>query len=146
MKIGFVVNDVKTEETGYTTSRLGVAAINLGHEVWVMGVGDLAYDPDDAIRARARSVPKKKYSTSESYLRDLQGRNAIIGRITVDELDVLLLRNDPASDVIYRPWAVAAPPRISAWTWPMPGGMPPSSFTCRAANTAIPGTAPRRTS
>ncbi len=106
MKIGFVVNDIKTEETGYTTSRLGVAAVNLGHEVWVMGVGDLAYDPDDTIRARARSVPKKKYTTSEGYLRDLQGKNAIVERITVDELDVLLLRNDPATDVIYRPWAV----------------------------------------
>ncbi|MBU0640202.1 MAG: glutathione synthase [Planctomycetes bacterium] len=108
MKIGFVVNDIKTEETGYTTSRLGVTAINRGHEVWVVGVGDLAYDPDDSIRARARSVPKKKYATSESYLRDLQGKNAIVKRITVDELDVVLLRNDPATDAIRRPWAVGA--------------------------------------
>jgi len=103
-----VVNDIKTEETGYTTSRLGVAAVNMGHEVWVMGVGELAYDPDDSIRARARSVPKKKYSTSDTYLRDLQGKSAIVERINVDELDVLLLRNDPATDVIYRPWAVTA--------------------------------------
>ncbi|MBN2563636.1 MAG: glutathione synthase [Phycisphaerae bacterium] len=108
MKIGFVVNDVKTEETGYTTSRLGVAAINSGHEAWVIGVGDLAYDPDDSIRARARGVPKKKYANSESYLRDLQGKNAVVKRITVDELDVLLLRNDPATDVTSRPWAVTA--------------------------------------
>jgi glutathione synthase len=108
MKIGLVVNDVKTEETGYTTSRLGVAALNRGHEVWVIGVGDLAYDPDDSVRARARSVPKKKYATSESYLRDLQGKNAVIRRITVDELDVLLLRNDPATDVSRRPWALGA--------------------------------------
>jgi glutathione synthase len=108
MKIGFVVNDIRTEETGYTTSRLGVAAVNAGHEVWVIGAGDLAYDPDDAIRARARSVPRKKYSTSESYLRDLQGKSAATKRITVDELDVLLLRNDPATDVVHRPWAVSA--------------------------------------
>jgi glutathione synthase len=108
MKIGFVVNDLKTEEVGYTTSRLGVAAVNLGHEVWVMGVGDLAYDPDETIRARARSVPKKRYATSESYLRDMQGRNAVVGRVSVDELDVLLLRNDPANDAIQRPWAVGA--------------------------------------
>jgi glutathione synthase len=108
MKIGFVVNDVMTEETGYTTSRLGVAAINAGHEVWVMGVGDLAFDPDDIIRARASGVPKKKYATSQSYLKDLQGKNRIIRRISVDELDVLLLRNDPASDMIHKPWAVHA--------------------------------------
>jgi glutathione synthase len=108
MKLGIVVNRIETEETGYTTSRLGVAAMNLGHEVWIMGVGDLAYDPDDNVRARARGVPKRKYKTSESYLRDLQGKNAVMERITVDELDVLLLRNDPASDAIGRPWAVNA--------------------------------------
>jgi len=108
MRIGFVVNKIETEETGYTTSRLGVAAVNLGHEVWTMGVGDLAYDPDDKIRARARGVPKKKYKTSEGYLRDLQGKNAIVERITVDELDVLLLRNDPSTDAIARPWASTA--------------------------------------
>ena len=108
MKIGFVVNDIKTEEAGYTTSRLGVAAINLGHEVWVMGVGDLAYDPDDVIRARARSVPKQKYSKSDSYLRDLQGKGAVSRRIGVEDLDVLFLRNDPANDAIARPWGVSA--------------------------------------
>jgi glutathione synthase len=108
MRIGLVVNDVKTEEPGYTTSRLGTAAVNLGHEAWVMGVGDLAYDPDDRVKARARRVPKGKYKTSESYLRDLQGRAAFVERITVDDLDVLLLRNDPASDAVARPWASSA--------------------------------------
>ena len=47
MRIGLVVNDIKTEESGYTTTRLGMAGANLGHEMWVLGVGDLAYDPDD---------------------------------------------------------------------------------------------------
>jgi glutathione synthase len=108
MKIGFVVNEVGTEAVGYTTTRLALAALNLGHEVWEMGVGDLAYDPDDKIRARARSVPKTKYKTTESYLKDLQGKNAVIQRICVDELDVLLLRSDPASDAITRPWATSA--------------------------------------
>jgi glutathione synthase len=39
MKIGFVVNDVRTEEPGYTTTRLAMAAINRGHEAWVIGAG-----------------------------------------------------------------------------------------------------------
>ncbi|MDH3456221.1 MAG: glutathione synthase, partial [Gemmatimonadota bacterium] len=108
MKLGFVVNDVKTEEAGYTTSRLAVAAINLGHEVWVMGVGDMAYDPDDTVSARAVRAPKAKYKTSESYLKDLSGPKAVKDRIAVDELDVLMLRNDPASDAIARPWAAGA--------------------------------------
>jgi len=105
MRIGFVVNDIKTEEAGYTTSRLATEAVNRGHTVWVLGVGDLAYDPDEKIHARAASVPKKKYKTSETFLQDLQGKAALRERITVDELDVLMLRNVPSDDVIKRPWA-----------------------------------------
>ncbi len=77
MKIGLVVNDIKTEQAGYTTTRLGVTGINRGHEVWVMGLGDLAYDADENIRARARTVPKKQYKSNELYLNTLQGKNAI---------------------------------------------------------------------
>ena len=107
MNIGFVVNDVATEESGYTTMRLAVEAVNLGHKVWVIGVGDLAYDPDEHIRARARSVPKTKYKGSEGFLKDLHGKSAIRERITVDHLDVLCLRNVPSDDVIRRPWAAS---------------------------------------
>jgi glutathione synthase len=108
LKLGFVVNDVLTETPGYTTTRLALAARNSGHEVWEMGVGDLAYDPDDSIRARARTVPKKKYKTTEGYLKDLHGKTAVTERICIDELDVLVLRNDPATDALTRPWASSA--------------------------------------
>jgi len=108
LKVGFVVNDVLTETPGYTTTRLAVAAINSGHQVWEMGVGDLAYDPDDSIRARARTVSRKKYKTSEGYLKDLHGKAAVTERISIDELDVLVLRNDPAPDALARPWAASA--------------------------------------
>ena len=108
MRFGFIVNDIRAEEGKFTTSRLGQAAVNRGHEVWVMGVGDLAYDPDDMVRARATSVPKAKYGSSESYTADLQGKNAVKRRITMDELDVLLLRNVPSDDYLQRPWASSA--------------------------------------
>jgi glutathione synthase len=107
MRIGILVNDIRTEEAGYTTSRLAVAGINLGHEVWTMSVGDLAFDPDNHVRARARTVSKKKYKTTETYLRDLQGKKARQERISVDELDILMLRNDPAQDAVARPWAAS---------------------------------------
>ena len=105
MKIGFLVNDVATEETGYTTTRLGCEAVNQGHEVFVFGVGDVAYDPDEFVRARARTVPQKKYKSHESYLKDLQGPRGVKQRITVDDLDVLMLRNVPSDDYLKRPWA-----------------------------------------
>ena len=108
MRIAFVINDIMTEKAGYTTVRLGLAATNLGHEAWFIGLGDLAYDPDDKIRARARGVPKKKYTKSESYLRDLQGNRVRSERITVDDLDVLLLRSDPSEESGSRAWAASA--------------------------------------
>jgi glutathione synthase len=108
MRIGFVVNDVQTEEAAYTTTRLALAALNQGHEVWEMGVGDLAYDPEDRVRAHARRAPEKEYKDTRSYLADLQGEKAAIERIAVTDLDVLMLRNDPAEDTAARPWAQAA--------------------------------------
>ena len=108
MKIGFIVNDVMTEQHGYTTTRLGMWAINRGHEAYVMGLGDLAYDPDENIRARARTVPAKKYKSTNVYLDALQGKKAITKRVTVDELDVLMLRSDPAEETVSRPWATSA--------------------------------------
>jgi glutathione synthase len=108
MRIGFIVNDVKTEEGKFTTSRLGQAAVNRGHEAWVIGVGDLAYDPDGVVRARATSVPKERYGSAETYTADLQGKNAVKRRIAVDELDALMLRNVPSDDYLERPWAATA--------------------------------------
>lgn len=108
MRIGFVVNDIQTEQPGYTTIRLAMAAMNLGHEPWFIGAGDFAYDSDENIRARARSVTKKKYKLSENFLKELHGKNAVKERITVDDLDVLMLRADPSTDTGLRAWAQGA--------------------------------------
>jgi glutathione synthase len=108
MKIGFVVNDVATEQAAYTTTRLAMTAKRMGHEAWVMGVGDFAYDPDESLRAMAHAVPSKKFKTRENFLEELRGTHAKIERITIDELDALLLRNDPAEDLQDRTWAQSA--------------------------------------
>jgi glutathione synthase len=108
MRIGFVVNSIDTEEANYTTTRLAMAAVNRGHEAWLIGTGDLALDPDDHVRARARSAPKEKYKLLPTYLQELRGPRARSHRITVDDLDVLMLRNDPAEDTGRRSWAQMA--------------------------------------
>jgi glutathione synthase len=108
MKMGFLVNDVMTEQAGFTTTRLACEAVNRGHEVSVFGVGDLAYDPDEFIRARVRTTTKKSFRSHETCLRELQGKAAIRKRVTVDELDVLMLRNVPSDDYLARPWASTA--------------------------------------
>lgn len=105
MKIAFFINDIKTEEKGYTTTRMAKEAINAGHEVWYISPEDFAMDPDDFIRARARRTPKSKYGTLEAFLKDLQSSRTRSERIVVDDLDVLFLRSDPSNETAHRHWA-----------------------------------------
>jgi glutathione synthase len=107
MKMGFVVNDVTTEQPQYTTTRLAMAATRMGHEVSLMGVGDFAHRVDGSVGATARSTAGTRYKSLESFLGALQS-DARIEKISVDELDVLVMRNDPAEDATDRPWAVAS--------------------------------------
>lgn len=106
MKIGFVVNQVATEEANYTTTRLSQAAQRAHHETWTMDVGSFWQDSAGRMRARAHRAPSKKYRTLQAYFEALQ--NAETETIFVDELDVLMLRNDPAEDMVNRPWAPTA--------------------------------------
>jgi glutathione synthase len=108
MKIGLVCNDCATEEASFTTTRLGMAALEMGHQPYLIGVGDLAAGPDDCVYAWARAAPRKKYRSTKTYLSDVQGDKARVERIKVDDLDVLMLRNDPAADLGIRPWAQSA--------------------------------------
>jgi glutathione synthase len=73
--------------------------------VWLTGVGDLNYDADEHIRAHAIGPSRRMYKNPASFLKDIQGKTGIRERITLDELDVVLLRNDPAQDAVTRPWA-----------------------------------------
>lgn len=103
-----MVNDIATEQAGYTTGRMAMAAINRGHEAWMLSAGDFAYDPDEKIRARAVHAPKAKYTSGAAYLADIRGKKARFNRVTVDDLDVLVLRSNPADEVGTRPWAQSA--------------------------------------
>lgn len=107
MRIGFFVNDLHTEQPPYATTMLAMAARDLGHEPWYIDVNGFAYDPDDRVRAVATTLPAsdKSYRSNEVFLRDLQGENARTERMDVSDLDVLLLRSNPADEMKDRPWA-----------------------------------------
>jgi glutathione synthase len=107
MRIGFVVNRVGTEQPAFTTTRLARAAVAAGHDAWLIGVEDFAHDPDEGVAARARAASVIGDSL-EDFLGRIQDDEAAVERISVDDLDVLMMRNDPADDVVDRPWAVAA--------------------------------------
>ncbi|MAT14459.1 MAG: glutathione synthetase [Planctomyces sp.] len=105
MKIGFVVNDVMTEKCVYTTTRLAMAAVNMGHESYYLGVGDFVYAPDGSVEAHVRSANGESFDSLKDYLQAVQDDEKESERINLDELDVLLLRNDPADDKADRTWA-----------------------------------------
>ena len=107
MRIGFVVNDVATEQPEFTTTRLAMAAINRGHEAWLLGVGDFSNDPDGCVAAQARTAAGR-HRDGTAFLADLQGDAGAETRLNADDLDVLMMRNDPSDDVTDRPWAVTS--------------------------------------
>ncbi|MCB1867117.1 MAG: glutathione synthase [Gammaproteobacteria bacterium] len=108
MRIGFLVNDIGTEKAGVTTQRLAITAVNRDHEVWFLGAGDLAYDVDEKIHGWARSTVGKRYKTTTTYLKELQSPKARSERIAVDDLDILMLRIDPAQDTGRNAWVKSA--------------------------------------
>ena len=108
MRLGLVVNDVATEKAQYSTTRLALAANRRGHEVWLMGVGDLSHGETGTVMARARGPQDRSYRSLKSFLKDIQDPEMAAELISVEELDVLMLRNDPAEDAVERPWAQAA--------------------------------------
>lgn len=104
MKIGFVVNDVMTEQAVYTTTRLAMTATNAGHEAWLFGMGDFGYEPDGTLIARARGGAKKGYRSLERYLEDVQKPESD-EQVALDGFDVVMLRSDPADDANDSAWA-----------------------------------------
>jgi glutathione synthase len=79
----------------------------MGHEVWVMGVDDFSHDPDGSLSAIARRASAKGQRTLKTFLEKVQS-DETIEKLVIDDLDILMMRNDPAEDVTDRPWAVAS--------------------------------------
>ena len=107
MKIGFVVNSVATEKPQYTTTRLALAAARGGHDTWLIGVDDFSHRADGSVAAHAHVARPTKDRSLKAFLERIQADEE--GEtITVDDLDVLMMRNDPADDIVERPWAVTS--------------------------------------
>ena len=105
IKIAFFVNDILTEQAEYTTTRLAMYAHNRGHKVFYLSPDDFALDPDNPVRARAVSPPSRKFKSLNSFITNLKSPKAERDRLTLGELDVLFLRNDPSTERASRNWA-----------------------------------------
>ena len=104
MKVAFFVNDVATEESEFTTTRLAMATAKLDHEVWYVGVGDVDYETDDMLHARGH---RAMYVDGDELLPFLSRAQEEERRsdIVLDEFDAVWLRNDTIEDMHDRPWA-----------------------------------------
>ena len=107
MRIAFLINSYETEQSGYTTTRLALTAHKRGHEVLYMTVEDFICEADESLRVRVRR-PTGTYKTIKTFLAGVTGDDAEEVRMPVEDLDALLLRNDPADDAGDRPWAQSA--------------------------------------
>lgn len=103
MTITFIVNQVRKEVPGYTTTALALEAHRRGHTVYYAGVADLAYLPDGRIGAHARRVPDREFRSRHTLLEAVVEEEKQL--TSSKDWDVMWLRNDPAADMEKRPWA-----------------------------------------
>jgi len=103
MKIAFIINNHTTEKPNYSTPALGYAAYKRDHDVFFIGVGELAYASDGHLSARCKTISGKKFNNQETYFNAVQKEE--FTKITSSELDVLFLRNDPSDEIGEREWA-----------------------------------------
>jgi glutathione synthase len=108
MRIGFVVNDIAVEKPEYTTVRLALVAAARGHETWLMGVGDFSHHPDGTVAVHARHAVANQGDDEPAFLARVQEEEEAPELVAVADLDVLVMRNDPADDMTERPWAVTS--------------------------------------
>jgi glutathione synthase len=108
MRIGFVVNDVASEKPEYTTVRLARVAAARGHDTWLMGVGDFSQHADDTVAVHARRAFAEPDEDEPTFLARVQDEVHQPEPVAVADLDVLVMRNDPADDMTERPWAVTS--------------------------------------
>ncbi|MBK1438906.1 glutathione synthase [Parapedobacter sp. ISTM3] len=103
MTILFVVNQVRKESPGYTTTALALEAHRRGHTVYYVGIGDLVYLSDGRVGAHCRKAPNREFRSLRTFLEALIEEDKQL--TSSSEWDVMWLRNDPAADMEKRPWA-----------------------------------------
>jgi glutathione synthase len=108
MRIGFVVNSIATEKPEYTTVRLALVAAQRGHETWLIGVDDFSHHADGTVGAHARQARANQGDDEAALLTSVQSDEQDPVSISVTDLDLLVMRNDPADDMTERPWAVTS--------------------------------------
>ncbi len=106
MRLAFFVNSIEGEQPTFATGLMAMAALNRGHEVVYLTPGDFTLRADDTLVVHALIMPRQKYKKIETFHSVLQEKKLERQTIDIEEIDALMLRNDPSLDQTVRPWAV----------------------------------------
>ena len=108
MRIAFFINGLEQEYPRYTTTLLAMTARTRGHDVCYVTPDDFILRPDDGMSIRATVPKKKKYKDGDEWIAAIQEESTPVKTIDIEDVDVLMLRNDPSLDATERPWAAQA--------------------------------------
>jgi glutathione synthase len=108
MKIGFLVNSVDTEHPRAATTVMAHAAASMGHEVYLLGVGELTYDSERGISAVGVLAPSGEGVEQAEWLERAKSPDNERVAVRAADLDVLYLRYNPGENVELRPWEAEA--------------------------------------
>lgn len=94
MRLGFLVSDLTELKEYETTVMLAYEAVGRGHDVWLMGIDELAAAGWRDLRGLAIGTAAGSYPSRIAYHAALM--DAVAGRDWIDlaQLDVLVLRSD----------------------------------------------------
>ena len=104
MKLVIVVNDVDTEHPRATTTLLAYTAHHRGHDVHMIGVGELTCRTDNHVTGITR-VPTGNPRRPDTFLKTVQGDDAERGSFSTEDTDVLWLRYNPVEEMGETAWA-----------------------------------------
>ena len=105
MKLVFIINDIATEQDNYSTIRLTRRCVSAGIDVALVSHNDISYEADGDLTAPASRPTRSDYADDADLLSDLQSAEAPRAVISLTEVDVMMMRADPADDLVEKPWA-----------------------------------------
>lgn len=95
MKICFVVRNVHSQVTTYSTTHLAYEAHQRGHRVVYATVNSFSYSDDARVRATVVSSGPGPFHSRSQFLEAMQGEQAEREEVTLSDFDVVFLRYNP---------------------------------------------------
>jgi glutathione synthase len=101
MRIGFVVNGVRTQRATYSTLLVAFEAARRGHDVHFVGIDGLSLTDDgrvlgQAARPIAIGAPgPSRHGDARAYCQALVAPDCPIAEVVLSDFDVVFLRNNP---------------------------------------------------